>query len=236
MPPIEYPRTEISLAEEALPTKDTGPITTDKERVCRYVGRLQNLEQATEPALTFDDAVLPATLADAISSADVVFIDDPLSFPWNSIDLDVSPLVIVDASSCNEGDVTALLPVLQGLTPADTTIGITASAQTAATTAVVPTRSQPPTPQQWAELRKEKHVLRADDSIARRAAREHGDSAILHRIEVATMGQHASLHAHLVAIADEVGGRAVGLWGVRSAPGAPLHHGWAVFVPAGNAS
>lgn len=193
------------------------------EIVCRYVGR----SHSDPHAGGLDDTVGPAALLDALRHATIGIIDDPMSFPWDSVDLEQTPALIVDASRCSAADVTALLPVLDGLTEMDTVID-PADPSTPAISTRAGTRTVAPSQTGWAGLTNQKRILLAERRILRRVERELGDAAIVHRVDPRAQ---QSLATHLASLADSNNATAVGVWGVRSGPGAPVHHGLAVFSP-----
>ncbi len=226
MPPTDRPSIEV------VPTAD--PEAPPPLTRCCYRGRLRLSGPASDGEATFDDLVMPSELNDAMSSADIVSILDPMSFPWNSIDLDVNAVVIIDASMCSDDDLDALLPVLGSLTAADTVIDPTDSPSRSLSRALG-TRTHQPSVDEWPAVQQEKHLLRADRRITDRIAREIGDHAIVQRVEIDELvASGIRIDTYLSEAAAALDSTAVGLWGVRTEPGAPLHHGWAIFEPTGH--
>jgi len=80
--------------------------------IARYIGRLGGVG--------IDDRQSgPSTIA-TFFSHDAGIIDDPVSFPWGSAERDDWRIPIaIDLRNCSDRDVTALLPVLEVLTPSD---------------------------------------------------------------------------------------------------------------------
>lgn len=202
--------------------------------ICRYVGRSHD-DAGSEPNTfddpnSFDDTVLARTLHDSLASATVLMIDDPMSFPWNSIDPDLPQLLVIDARDCSSDDLAALRPVLRALTPADTIIG--PAGLEPALSAEFGSRAEPPSEDDAPRLLAEKHLHRQDRRIRDEVLAEIGDDAILHRIAIdGVAASGISMGEHLAALADELGADLAGVWGVRAQPGAPVHHGWAAFAP-----
>lgn len=81
-------------------------------RIARYVGRLDGVG--------IDDQLSgPSTIA-AFFDHDAGIIDDPVSFPWGSAERDDWRIpIVIDLRTCSDDDLTALLPVLDVLTPSD---------------------------------------------------------------------------------------------------------------------
>lgn len=203
------------------------------ERLCRYVGRDADtaVEPGTDGHITFGDTALPADLADAMQTSNGVVVLDPMSFPWNSIDLDIAPPVVVDLSTCTADDVVALRDVLSRLTPADTIID-SRDRSAVSLSETYQTRTTAPSTGEWADVHSEKQIMRFDRAIAERAAHEVGDQVILYRVnpgELVSQGQ--TVGDHLAEAAQTFNAHLVGVWGVHPRPGAPLHHGWAVYEP-----
>ncbi len=170
-------------------------------------------------------------MSTALERAVVGFIDDPMSFPWTTIDLDRAPTLIVDASRCSRADTTALLPALAALTPADTVLNPADPTAIALGTSIG-TRIIPPAPADWDQLSNARRIVVSERRILRRIEREIGQDAIVHRVELdALVNTSGGFKAHLATLAEASNAQPVGVWGVRSRPGAPLHHGIAVFTP-----
>ena len=200
------------------------------DRVVRYVGRHATADDRT----AFDDETLPATLAAALASAKVLLIDDPMSFPWDSLDADLPQVLVIDTTRCIYEDFMALNPALDHLTPADTILDpprlirrhpypLSENRKT---------RSVAPDEKEWDTLFREKQLHRSDRAIRERATREVGADAVLHRITTDDLTRSGrSMAEYLDALSAESDAEVVGVWGVRTEPGAPLNHGWAVFEP-----
>ena len=207
-------------------------LTEATAHIFRYRGRFPARSGSTPSAAVFDDTALPTLLNAALSKAAVGFIDDPLSFPWSAVDLDRAPVLIVDASSCSATDATALLPALAPLTSVDAVVKpIDPSAIDLA--AAAGARAAVPASSDWQQLTNERRIIVDERRILRRIAEEVGDHAIVHRVELAAFaGTPGGFGEYLTALAEASNARPVGVWGVRTRPGAPLHHGLAVLAAA----
>ncbi len=250
MQPTDRPSTEILLADdETDPATPLQADSTATRRACHYVGRfggdarpaqllqLPTFNRDGTLDVAFEDDVLPATLLAAMTAVDMVIIHDPLSFPWNSIDVDIPTPIIVDASRCCTNDLNALYPVLSTLTEADTLLLPAPPSPNAVPPlpeSVPAMRSEVPTPKDWAALCTQKQLHRFDQRIHDRAAREVGAHVLLHRLDHSdfTSSDH-EMPAVLAEIENSMNARLVGLWGVRTAPGVRVNHAWAVLEPSG---
>ena len=199
------------------------------DRICRYVGR-NGVPEGADHSNVFDDTVHAATLKDALALATVLLIDDPLSFPWNSIDPDLVQVLVIDTRTSTADDLVALTPVLCWVTPVDTILDPPESI--APLSADLQSRSSVPVEDEWDGLYDQKQLHRRDLSIRNFAEAEIGKHVILHRISITDLSESGQGMAdHLADLGEQSSGELVGIWGVRTEPGAPLHHGWAAFEP-----
>ena len=205
---------------------------TDQEvpSIFRYRGRHRQRTEESGQTRSFDDSALPRVLSDTLAASAVGFIDDPMSFPWSSVNLDDAPVLVVDATRCSTEEATALLPALSSLTQADAVLS------PAESTAInfaneLGTGTTSPQMSEWNPLTETRRLIVHERRILKRIEREVGSNAIIHTIELATLtASPGGFGAHLAQLASASNARPVGVWGVRSRPGAPLHHGIAVLA------
>ena len=90
--------------------------------VVAYRGRGERRERRPSAKFEFDDSAHGPTLCEHIGRARAAFIEDPLSFPWDSLDPRTVTPLIVDVSTCSEDDLAALRPALDVLGANDTIV------------------------------------------------------------------------------------------------------------------
>lgn len=205
----------------------------------RYAGRLDG-----------GDSTPGQTLVSRLNSADIAYIDDPISFPWELIDVrsESCPLVI-DISECTADALTALVPVLSNITEYDIVTKRaqphSEAAQTFATLVGATYQGEGPV---GPSPKSEKAMSQREASILRRATVEHDATAIDHadldavntdplspglpfdggalaiRVPGATIRTAShGFHALVNAMRSATGlSEVAGVWGVRSEAGAPL--------------
>ena len=215
------------------------PVNEDPVNAVRYRGRLK--ADATRPG--YRASVHGPTLLEATRAGDVVYIDDPISFPWELGNPAPDAPLIVDVSSCSADQLAALGPVLDSLTQYDSVVTATSA----------PSELAPSS----ADLRARagaKHLDRVEGEIIERLENEHNvlvvdgaalsgseqglaahwsepreprPPAVLVRLARSTITAQragfANLATRLVSQVD--GTEVIDVWGVRRDAGDPVERG-----------
>ncbi len=220
----------------------------------RYVGRGGD---STADGV-FDDSVSATALVRHLNQAELVYIDDPMSFPWEVAGTPTAP-VVVDVSSCSPDQVTALRPALRSLGPFDSVIHRAKpdDRQTRRLARHVGVRSIEPSHADAPALIEGKQLDQVEQAIIRRLQTEwqtlvidHADiddvnwaaarwrapddsrpAALAIRLPGEVIRSNANGFDGLArALLAKVGGRVVvDVWGVRSQPGNPVSRGLVVI-------
>ena len=199
--------------------------TSGATRGVLYYGRFT-------PSLTldwpqFDDAAPTGALTESIANAQEVRIEDPLSFPWESVGEIEAPTTI-ELDGLSLLDLAALAPVLETLTAGDriesTDPAIGQYIAHNVGTHIDDQVSSGPTPASSVEkLSRTKASELAHRRIVQRLSETtDADTAIL-SIAAERLGSHSGGLGALID--EETKGRAdevLELWGVRAEPGATL--------------
>jgi len=175
----------------------------------------------------FDDLADSHILAAAIVSADQVRIEDPLSFPWESIGEITAPTT-VSLATLSLSDLAALAPMLETLTGADR-LETDDSAIGEFLSSKVGTQfddpSVTPEPQTGAADRSSlsKSSELAHRRILERLSEQADDETIILSIDSERLGSHTGGFGALVdEITDGSADQVLEIWGVRAEPGAAL--------------
>jgi hypothetical protein len=138
----------------------------------RYSGALSS---TTGKAARNTDTAHGPNMITRLQRAEIGYIDDPMSFPWELLHSGgaETPLV-VDVSACSQEQMLALRPALGWLSSADTLHNATTpdDAATQRLARILGVRSQAPEPTEWESLRRTKRLDQCEDAILERARRE----------------------------------------------------------------
>lgn len=228
-------------------------------RTVRYAGRNFSGEAAADVGDTqfFDDEASAQAITTEVEQAEVVFIDDPLSFPWEFVTSPLTAPLIIDVGSCSSDQLVALIPALTHITEFDTIVDRADTDQHSDQFAhLLGARSVEPAPSELPELRNLKHLHCVEARILRRlsqdwqtlvvdfadlvaapwASTKWSDpsdtrpAAVVVRVGIEVIGQRGGLTAMAPELVDTVAGTSIrDVWGVRSHPGDPLERGLVVI-------
>lgn len=226
-------------------------------KTVQYVGRAAPTPHHINHDL-LDDATSGHDVLTAVATADVVAIDDPMSFPWELVEQAPPALLVVDIGACSPDQRLALLPALIHLRRQDAIIDHTTPSTAADSFAtLLDVRSTRPSQEEVVELKAAKALDIVEAAIVRRLesewsatvtdyddlptirwpseptydAKDGRPTAAIIRLPGATITAHrGGIHALATELVESVDGtRVVDVWGVRANPGDPLARGIVVI-------
>lgn len=214
-------------------------------RSARYVGRLPN------SGTDLDDSAHGPGILTAVEAADIAYIDDPMSFPWELITTPPRTPLVIDAADCSADQLSGLRPALSHLNGSDTILNAPKLAQQ------LGVRSTTPAPESIIDLARAKSLDVIESSIIARLGSEwhalvvdYDDivssnvraqtwndtpnalgAAVVVRVPGAVIRTNpqgmAALASELISQVD--GSQLVDVWGVRAAPGDVVDRGLVVI-------